>query len=170
MKTSILITAVTGSGKSTVCKALQQLGYNASDIEAIEGLFELVDEQTGEPIPGNLEQIRDGVDWSCNKSRLSELVESCTEELTFYCGGMSNTTDVWDLFDKVIILTVSDATTVKRLSTRRAGEFGSTQVNREWVLSWKQDFERRLRDLGGIPVSAEGTPTEVARLILNVSS
>jgi broad-specificity NMP kinase len=135
MKTSILVTAVTGTGKSTVYKALRELGQNAYDIETIDGLYELIDEKTSQVIPGGLDQIREGVDWTCNKSRLNEILNAETAQLTFYCGGMANTEDVWNTFDSVIILTVSDETTIQRLSTRQPGEFGSTQENRTWVLS-----------------------------------
>lgn len=66
------------------------------------------------------------------------------------------------------MLTISDEATIKRLSTRRSGEFGSTKVNRDWVLSWKHSFEKRLLDAGAVPVDAEGVPQEVAKLILGV--
>jgi adenylate kinase family enzyme len=168
MRKSVLITAVSGTGKSTVCKALHTKGYDAVDIESVDGLYELVNEKTGEVIPGNLEQISEGVDWNCNKARLEKLVESQKPELTFYCGGMSNTFDVWDAFDLVIMLTISDEATVKRLSARQTGEFGSTEANRDWVLSWKHSFEKRLLNAGAVPVNAEGTPQEIAKLILGV--
>jgi len=91
MRKSVLITAVSCTDKSTVCKALQEMGYDTIDIESIDGLYELVNEKTGEATPGNLEQISKGVGWNCNKARLEKLVESQKPELTFYCGGMSNT-------------------------------------------------------------------------------
>jgi len=169
MKTSVLVTAVAGSGKSTVCKSLQRLGYHARDIEAIDGLYELVDEKTGRVVEDSMDQIREGLNWYCNKEKLQHIVASETAELTLYCGGMANTEDVWDVFDAVIVLTVSDETTVRRLSTRGPGEFGSTQENRDWVLSWKHDVEQRWLNMGGIAVSAEEGPDEVARLIVAVS-
>lgn len=167
MKTSILITAVAGTGKSTTCKALQQLGRDALDIESIAGLYELVDEKTGQPIPGGLDQIKDGVAWNCNKARLSKVLAAQAAEQTFYCGGMANTEEVWDVFDVVIVLTVSDDTTTKRLSTRQPGEFGSTDANRRWVLTWKHDVENGWLALGGIPIDAERSPLDVARAILD---
>lgn len=169
MKTSVLVTAVAGSGKSTTCKALQSLGYDAYDIESIPGLYELVDEKTGQVIAGTMEQISEGVDWRCNKSKLQDHIRTETTGLVFYCGGMSNTEEVWNAFDRVIVLTVSDDTTVKRLSTRKAGEFGSSLENRDWVLSWKHSFEQRLFNMGGIPVSAEDNPEEVAKQVVRAS-
>ena len=166
MKKSVLITAVSGTGKSTVCKALRTAGYDAIDIESVDGLYELVNGKTGEVLPGNLEQISEGIDWNCNKTRLQKLLDTQTADLTFYCGGMSNTFEVWDAFDSVIMLTISDQTTIKRLSTRQTGEFGSTKVNRDWVLSWKHSFEKRLLEAGATPIYAESDPQEVARLII----
>jgi len=168
MKKSVLITAVSGTGKSTVCKALRAMGYDAVDIESVDGLYELVNVKTGEVMPGNLEQISEDVDWNCNKLRLQKLVSSQALELTFYCGGMSNTFAVWDVFDLVIMLSISDEVTVKRLTTRQSGEFGSTNINRDWVLSWKHSFEKRLLNAGALSVNGEGAPQQVARRILSV--
>jgi len=170
MKTSVLITAVAGTGKTTACKTLQQLGYRARDIESIPGLYELINVKTGKIVPGNRDQIKENLDWSCNKTKLLKIVDSESTELALYCGGMANTEEVWDVFDAVVVLTVSDDTTVRRLSTRKAGEFGSTQASRDWVLSWKHDLEQRWLRMGGIAVSAEDTPEEVAKHIIDVVS
>jgi hypothetical protein len=99
--------------------------------------------------------------------KLLKLVEDETAELSFYCGGMANTDEVWDIFDKVIVLMVSDETTQERLSARQTGEFGNTQDNRDWVLSWKHDIEKRWVAAGGIAVSAEASPAIVATAVVN---
>jgi len=160
---------VAGSGKSTACQALQAAGCAALDIETIPELYELVDEQTGQVVAGGMDQITDGVEWHCNTAKLRTIIDRAAPELTIYCGGMSNTEEVWDIFDAVIVLTVSDQTTASRLATRRAGEFGSTKTNRDWVLSWKHQVEQDWFNLGGIPVSAEATPKEVAKLIITAA-
>lgn len=165
MKTSVLVTAVSGTGKSTVCRALQDLGHTALDIESIDGLYELVDEATGAIVPGGLDQIRQGVNWNCNKAKLQELLATQQPGVTFYCGGMANTDEVWDVFNSIIVLVVSDTTTTLRLSTRPPGEFGSLQSNREWVLSWKHEIEDGWLAAGGIAVEAEAEPDEVARAL-----
>jgi hypothetical protein len=170
MKTSVLITAVAGTGKTTLCGVLQRLGYYAHDLESMNGLYDLIDAETGKIMPGSMDQIKEGLYWYCNKEKLQHIVDSETAELTLYCGGMANTEDVWDVFNTVIALTVSDETTARRLSTRSPGEFGSTQENRGWVLSWKHDLEQRWFGMGGIAVDAEETPEEVAELIIETIS
>ena len=61
MKKAIFITAVSGSGKSTVCKALTELGYEAYDIESILGLFSLIDAGTGQVISKEIGDLKEGL-------------------------------------------------------------------------------------------------------------
>ncbi|HMI09108.1 MAG TPA: AAA family ATPase [Candidatus Saccharimonadales bacterium] len=144
MKKSVLITAVSGSGKSTVCKALVDLGYEAYDIESIPGLFTLVDEETGKPIPGkdigDLARNTDG-EWVCDLEKLKSIIAKQQSEIAFYCGGTSRTEEMMAIFDHTAVLQVSDETTLARLSTRQAHEFGGTDDVRNWVLSWKHRVE-----------------------------
>jgi len=172
MKKSILVTAVAGSGKSTVCKALTALGRDAVDIEALPNLFELVHEETGKPMPHgwNSHELIKQVDWNCKKDNMRRIIASQKSELTFYCGAMSNFREVWDLFDGVIVLTVSDETTVKRLSTRKPGQFGHMAKTRQWVLSWKRELEDEWLAMGAIAVSGEPEPTAVAKAIIETCS
>jgi dephospho-CoA kinase len=171
MKKSILITAVAGSGKSTVCKALSSLGYEAYDIESIPGLFSLIDSRTDEPILGkNLGDLKEGLDadWVCNTEKLKVLIAKQKSDVAFYCGGTSRTEELMAQFDSTVILQVSDETTRKRLSTRLQGEFGDSEDTREWVLSWKHKIEADWLAAGGVSVSAEADPESVARDIVGL--
>ncbi|MGZ6005629.1 MAG: hypothetical protein ACXWLH_05815 [Candidatus Saccharimonadales bacterium] len=169
MKKSVLVTAVAGSGKSTVCKELSKLDYTAYDIEDIPGLFSLINEKTGEPMikhnNGNLELVKQG-DWVCDKTMLQDLIDKESSDLTFYCGAASNVNEIRELFDVVIVLKVSDKTTLARLGTRIPGQFGHTQEVRDWVLSWKKEIEEEWLEAGGIEIGAEDAPEIVARKII----
>lgn len=169
MKKSVLVTGVSGTGKSTTCLALQDLGYKAIDIESVDGLYELIEESTRKVVPGGPGQIKEGLDWNCNKVKLKSLIIHQKDETTFYCGGMANTDEVWDLFNKVIVLTVSDETTIRRLSSRNEGEFGNTHDNRKWVLSWKHDIEQHWLDASGMAISAEDEPIDIARAVVEAA-
>lgn len=66
MKRSAFITAVSGSGKSTVCKSLAEHCHEAYDIESIQGLFSLVDINTNQIITNKqIADLEEGVeaDW-----------------------------------------------------------------------------------------------------------
>lgn len=172
MKRAVFVTAVTGSGKSTVCKALQMMGHEAVDIEDIPGLFSLVHEETGQPMPhhdnSKLELVRKG-DWNCNKKKLEYLISNQTADIAFYCGAASNYEEIWNLFDQVITLHVSDSTTLERLSSRKLGEFGNSDEVRQWVLTWKAELEDKWLKAGATAVGAEESPERVAANLLKVT-
>ncbi|MET1033042.1 MAG: AAA family ATPase [Candidatus Saccharimonadales bacterium] len=169
MKKSVFITAVSGSGKSTVCKALTELGYEAYDIEGIPGLFSLVDEDTDQVISREVGDLKEGLnaDWICNIKKLETIIANQKSEVAFYCGGTSRTEELMAVFDYTIVLQVSDETTRARLSTRSAGEFGSTEAARDWVMSWKHRVEADWLAAGGISIDAEPEPSKVAQSIVD---
>lgn len=166
MKKAVFITAVSGSGKTTVCKALVDLGYEAYDIESIPGLFSLVDPRTNKVLAGRtLKDLSEGLeaDWVCNTKKLAQLIAKQKNEIAFYCGGTSRTEELMDFFDSTIILQVSDETTRKRLSTRTQDEFGGSEEARERVLGWKHRVEADWLAAGGIGINAEPEPHSVAQ-------
>jgi hypothetical protein len=169
MGKSILVTAVAGSGKTTVCKVLCDLGYNAYDIESIPGLFSLIDKKSGKPMIKqhnvNLDSIEQGNNWNCDKTKMQMIIDKENADVTYYCGGASNIKRIRSLFDVVIVLRVSDKTTLTRLGSRTPGQFGSTSKVRKWVLSWKQEIEEEWLSAGGIEVDAEENPIEVAQAV-----
>lgn len=169
MKKAVFITAVSGSGKSTVCKALNELGYEAYDIESIPGLFSLVDEDTEQVLSNNIGELREGLnaDWVCDIQKLKTIIANQKADLAFYCGGTSRTEELMAAFDYTIVLQVSDDTTRARLSTRRAGEFGSTEAVRDWVISWKHRVESDWLAAGGVSIDAEPEPSVVAQAIVD---
>ena len=81
MNKSILITGVSGSGKSAVCAELKKLHYNAYDIEEVPGLFKMVDKKTGKVVEDqnneNVESVKQRA-WICDKNKLQWLV--CSNE------------------------------------------------------------------------------------------
>jgi len=169
MKKAVFITAVSGTGKSTVCKALAALGYEAYDIESIPGLFSLVDENTGQVISKKIGDLGEGLkaDWVCDVEKLRTIIANQKSEVAFYCGGTSRTEELMAEFDDTVVLQVSDETTRARLSTRRAGEFGSAETARDWVLSWKHRVESDWLAAGGVRIDAEPEPSVVAQSIVD---
>lgn len=170
MKTSVFITAVSGSGKSTVSRALSDLGYESYDLESIPGLFSLVYENTDKPIEGksvgDITEKEEG-EWICNLEKLRQIIAAQKSKVAFYCAGTSRTEELMKEFDQTIILQVSDKTTLERLSTRKPHEFGGKSEVREWVLTWKHQLETDWLAAGGVGISAEPEPKIVAQNIVN---
>ena len=173
MKKSILVTGVAGSGKSSVSKKLNDLGYKAYDIEEMDGLFKIVNKNTGEVYEdfenNDLEKVKN-MDWNCDLKKLQEIIENETSEIAFYCGTASNWEDLIGLFDKIILLKASPEVIERRLSTRSVKDFGGTKEVRDWALEWKDWLENEKEKKGAIVIDGNGYPEEVARNIIKVAA
>ncbi|MBM7553053.1 AAA family ATPase [Thalassobacillus pellis] len=121
-----LIEGVSGTGKTSVCKELQQRGYHA-----INGDRELAyqgDPETGERTDGVMHEHHI---WHVDK--VKALVASHDETVTFFCGGSRNFSKFIDLFDGVFILEVDLDTLNRRLDKRPEDEWGGKKMEREFI-------------------------------------
>jgi broad-specificity NMP kinase len=168
MNKSILITGITGSGKSAVCDELKKRGYKAYDIEVMEGLFNLVDNKTGKIVNDydnkNLEWVKRH-DWVCNRKKLQELVRKNVKG-AFYCGTAGNLDELLSLFDKIFLLKVSPSILRKRLSTRKSNDYGRTPEVQDWIIEWKDWWENHMIENGAIVIGADRDLQEVTTDIL----
>ena len=173
MKKSILITGIAGSGKSSVSKALNALGYQSYDIEDIDGLFKMIYKDTGRVATDfnndNLEKVKRG-DWICDKENLKEIIRKENADIAFYCGTASNVDDLISLFDKVIVLKTSPDVIKQRLSTRKPKDFGNTKEVQDWVLGWKDWLEDHIQSEGAVVIDANGSPEEISKKIIEITT
>lgn len=170
MGRAILVTGVSGSGKSTVCTELQRRGYTAYDIEDRDGLFTMIDAETGEPFeefdPNDLAMVKRS-EWICDPDALEALLEeSRVNETTFCCGTASNMGDIRPLFDDVILLTVGAEELRERLRARENNPFGKNPEVQDWVLSWKDGWEEELVEHGATMVDADRPVEDTVDAIL----
>lgn len=169
MKKSILITGISGVGKSTVSNKLNALGYKAYDVDDIPGLCAMIDKKTGKPMVGyehdNLEKVV-GMDWICDSKKLKSIVVNESGELAFYCGISSNIDEVWPLFDLVILLKVGHETTRHRLTHRTDNDFGRTKEVQDWIMTWKDRWEADVEEKGAVVIDAHRSIDQVVEEII----
>ena len=173
MKKAILITGVTGVGKTTLTKRLQELGKESYSIEDIEGMFEVYKKGTREVFENydvtNLEHI-DNSDWICDVNMLKELLAKQKTDIAFYCGVAANLDEITPFFNKVILLKVNSEKLYERLLNRegKEQEMGSTEETRQSVFDWKDWWENEMETMGVLTVNADGNPDDVAKKILDL--
>ena len=172
MNKSILVTGVTGSGKTALCKELKKLDYKAYSIEDMSGFFKMVSKKTKKPIKNynnyNLESVKQH-DWICNKKKLQQLIKKNSKEIVFYCGTASNLDDLLPLFDKIFLLKVNEKVLRERLSTRTSNDFGRTPEVQKWILSWKKWWEDHMLEKGATIINANRNLKEVAKDVVKSS-
>lgn len=171
MVKKILITGVSGTGKSTICKELSSLGYESYDIEDIDGMFEMFHKGTKnvfEDYNNSKPEDIKNAEWLCDVNKLKLLLESQKSETAFYCGIASNMNEIFSLFDKVIVLQPDSKVLNETLKNREGTEdIGNTQEGRDVVLGWKDWWEEEMRKKGAILINANKSPKEISEDILN---
>lgn len=170
MKERILITGISGVGKTTVGKYLNKLGYESTDIENIDGMFEMFHKGTKSTFEyydnANPEHVKNA-EWICDTDKLESLLKSQKSNLAFYSGIASNMNDILPFFNKVFVLHLDSKALNERLKNREGtDDIGNTQESRDVVLGWKDWWEDEMKKRNANFVDANRSLDEISKEIL----
>ena len=129
MSKCILITGMSGTGKSSVIIALRQQGYKAVDFDSYDWSHHRAD---GEWV------------WQDNKVR--DLLENRDNDTPLFVSGCAiNQGQFYPLVDKVVLLFAPVDVIVKRVKNRTTNDFGKDPDELAAILSDIEEIEPLLR-------------------------
>lgn len=135
----VLLTGMSGTGKSTVIGELTRRGYRAVDADE-NGLSELVavpdDELTG---------LGPGLDWVWQEDRIQELLLIDDADVLFLGGCSPNQGRFSPQFDEIILLSAPAGVLVDRLASRTNNPFGKLPGEVARTLELQRTIEPLLR-------------------------
>jgi dephospho-CoA kinase len=135
----VLITGMSGTGKSTVVAALAVRGYKAVDADE-PGFSEEV------RVPeGALTGLGSAVDWVWREDRINALLATEDAAVLFVSGCASNQGKFYALFDRVVLLSAPATVIAERLATRTNNSFGKDRDQLARTLLLQQEVEPLLR-------------------------
>ncbi|MGK9165342.1 AAA family ATPase [Inquilinus limosus] len=135
----VLITGMSGTGKTAVIRELVVRGHDARDLDTPEW-SEWVDADPADTLtPG------EGKDWVWREDRVRALLSEPRDKPLFISGTADNMGRFLPLIDVVILLSAPVATLLERLATRSDG-YGRTEEERRKVVELVAMIEPLLRD------------------------
>jgi hypothetical protein len=167
---AVLITGISGAGKSTIAAVLA--GRRLASIDADEDplLARSVDsagnvvEEPPAPDLGWLARHS----WAWDPARLDELIRASAPATLYVCGGAENELDLADRFSQVFLLEIDEPTMLARLDApSRDNDWGRVGDTREYLCRRLPQIQHRLRAFGAISVDATQPVDEVVDAILS---
>jgi dephospho-CoA kinase len=159
----VLITGMSGTGKSTVIKELAARGYKAVDADH-NGLSELVS------IPASSDRSGLGAeqDWIWREDRIADLLSTEDAELLFLSGTASNQVKFYGRFDHIVLLTAPSSVMTERLASRTNNPYGKDPAELARVLALKETVEPLLRRVANLEIDTSVPVDAVVEKILRV--
>ncbi|MFI6831981.1 AAA family ATPase [Kribbella sp. NPDC050241] len=156
----ILVTGVSGVGKSTVVERLAELGHRAVDLDSPEW-SEWVDSPDGSgPTPS-----QPGKDWQWREDRVRELLADDCDGVLIVSGCARNLGVFRDRFTVVVLLSVPAEVMAERLTHRTTNRYGKDPEELARSLEFKVSVEPLLRATADLEL--DGT-TPLAQLVTRI--
>jgi uncharacterized protein YndB with AHSA1/START domain/shikimate kinase len=161
----VLLTGMSGTGKSTLVRAFTARGYKAVDADSDEW-SEWVDYvatsgEVGSPVEPNR-------DWMWREERMQDLLAREDTHTLFVSGCAQNMVKFYPRFDHIILLSAPAAVIVERLTTRTSNAYGKHPDEMARVLSLIQTVEPLLRSAAEHEVDTSAPLGQVVETILRL--
>jgi len=129
----VLVTGMSGTGKSTALAELGRRGFRVVDTDS-PAWSEWI------PAAGDAEG-----EWLWREDRIAQLLTSEDEHALYVSGCMSNQGKFYDQFDAIVLLSASVDVILDRVESRTTNDYGKAPRERDLILSHLGSVEPMLR-------------------------
>ncbi|WP_027483322.1 AAA family ATPase [Deinococcus pimensis] len=136
----VLITGMSGAGKSSVVVELLRRGRRAVDLDSDEW-----SEWTRAPRTGDASGTPERPDWAWRLERVRALLAEDRGEAIFVSGCASNQGLVYDLLDHVVLLNAPLDVLLDRVTSRTTNTYGRTEAERADIAHYVEHVVPLLR-------------------------
>jgi dephospho-CoA kinase len=159
----VLLTGMSGVGKTTVLERLAALGYKTVETDEMEWLTAVAPEAgDGDKQEGTAEDW----EWVWNEERMHALLDTEDAEILFVSGCRSNQGKFYLRFDHVILLSAPADVVLERLTTRTNNPYGKRPEERARILKQIESIEPLLRRRATLEVITTAPTEAVVEAIL----
>jgi shikimate kinase len=162
----LLLTGMSGTGKSTVTTALAERGYTAIDLDC-DTFSEWVELIDASEHPGSSVEV--GRDWMWRADRIDELLSTEDADVLFLSGCASNMGQFLPRFDHIILLRAPADVIVERLKRRTNNSYGKHPDEVARVLDLLQTVEPLLRRAATHEIDTRACLDDVVATVLGLA-
>lgn len=162
----ILLTGLSGVGKSTVIAALAARGYTAVDADCDEysEWVAVSDESDAAGTP-----VEAGRDWVWREDRIQALLAAEDADILFLGGCAANMRAFLPQFDQIILLSAPADVMVARLATRTTNQYGKRPDEVARVLGQLETVEPLLRRAATYEINTSAPLEQVVASVLRLA-
>lgn len=162
----ILLTGISGVGKSTLTEALAAQGYKSIDADSND-YSEWVEVHNGTDEYGST--VEPDRDWIWREDRIEILLTTEDTEVLFVSGCAANMRRFLPHFDHIILLSAPEAIIVERLASRTNNVYGKHPDEVARILDLKQTIEPRLRSISHHEIDSSAPLDQLVAMVLQLS-
>ncbi|MGH3935558.1 MAG: AAA family ATPase [Pseudonocardiaceae bacterium] len=152
----MLITGMSGTGKSTAVRKLGKRGHRVVD--------------TDTDLWSRWVTLPDGsADWVWREDAMTELLTGHERGTLFVAGCKSNQPKFYPLFDHVALLSAPAEVLLARIAARTTNTYGKTPEERARILRHLAEIEPLLRNSATIEIDASAPLNDVVRQLEELS-
>ena len=167
---AVLITGMSGAGKSTIAQVLARRGLASLDADGDPLLARSVDcdgNVVEDPLVPDFAWLARH-SWAWDPARLDVLIRTAAPATLYVCGGAANELELADRFTQMFLLEIDEPTMLTRLDApSRDNEWGRIGDTREHLRRRLPGHQDRLRAFGAIPIDARQPLDQVVAAILS---
>ena len=163
----ILVTGMSGVGKSTVIAELATRGYKAVDADSDE-YSEWVEISDPDALPGPSHE-EPGKDWVWRGDRIQALLDTEDSDVLFLGGCAENMRKFLPQFDHIVLLSAPAEVIVKRLDSRTNNAYGKRSGEVARTLDLMATVEPLLRRVAGHEIDTSAPLDDVVASLLRLA-
>ena len=154
----VLVTGMSGTGKSTALAELARRGHRVVDTDY--GGF-------SEEVPSSDGREREQL-W--REDRIDALLDEHDDGVLFISGCVANQGKFYPRFEAVVLLSAPTDILLERLAVRKTNAFGKTEAERDRIVQDLATFEQLLRTTSTAEIDTRAPLDEVADTLERIAS